>query len=88
MTIANPLGSNLHQVLPLQQQPATITTTTETGIADWKILGAMQSIKPPNGYAIRIAAPNWIQRILWRALGVTWKDLRPERDMDELRKLK
>lgn len=32
--------------------------------------------------------PNWLQRILWRALGVTWRDLRPERSMDELRRLK
>ena len=32
--------------------------------------------------------PNWLQRILWRALGVEWKDLRPERAMQELGKLK
>ena len=36
----------------------------------------------------RIAPPNFLQRIIWRALGVTWKDLRPERKLDELGKLK
>lgn len=33
--------------------------------------------------------PNWLRRLIWRvALGVVWKDLRPERALEELAKLK
>ena len=33
--------------------------------------------------------PNWMRRLIWRwALGVTWKDLRPENDLETLRRLK
>ena len=33
--------------------------------------------------------PNALRRLIWRvALGVVWKDLRPERALDELAKLK
>lgn len=42
-------------------------------------------------YVMRFEAPppNWLRRLIWKwALGVTWKDLRPERQMDELRTLK
>lgn len=40
---------------------------------------------------VRFSAPppNWLRRLIWKwALGVTWKDLRPERDMETLRTLK
>lgn len=33
--------------------------------------------------------PNLIRRLIWKwALGVTWRDLRPERDMETLKGLK
>ena len=33
--------------------------------------------------------PNFIRRLIWKwALGVTWRDLRPERQIDDLRRLK
>ena len=33
--------------------------------------------------------PNFIRRLIWKwALGVTWKDLRPEHDLETLKKLK
>ena len=33
--------------------------------------------------------PNWLRRLIWKwALGVTWKDLRPENDLETLRRLK
>ena len=45
-------------------------------------------LKAPREFDGRIAQPNFLQRLLWRALGVTWKDLRPEHDLETLKKLK
>lgn len=46
-----------------------------------------RSLSAPLDFEARISAPNFFQRLLWRALGVTWRDLRPERDMEALRRL-
>ena len=45
-------------------------------------------LKAPKQFDGRVTAPNFLQRLLWRALGVTWKDLRPEHDLETLKKLK
>ena len=61
-------------------------TVSETLTAD-KLNRAVMSVEGGE-WRCRVAPPNRLQRILWRALGVTWKDLRPERKLDELGKLK
>lgn len=44
--------------------------------------------RPEDSMRFTAPPPNIIRRLLWRALGVTWKDLRPENQMGELRRLK
>jgi hypothetical protein len=54
----------------------TYARQSEMSIGDWRI----QTSNPP---------PNFIRRLIWKwALGVTWRDLRPERDMETLKGLK
>ena len=46
------------------------------------------AVRLPN-FEARVTAPNFLQRLIWKwALGVTWKDLRPEQDLETLKKLK
>lgn len=87
---------NYHQVEGAGRT-ATVTTSTGTNgpftqgstLSANELNQAFSSVlyAPPN-FISRISAPNFFQRLLWRALGVTWKDLRPERDMEALRRLK
>ena len=74
---------------------STVSDSTNWNVASqWKMLPVMQSEMQlgdqPDSF-VRFAAPppNFVRRLIWKwALGVTWKDLRPEKKLDELGKLK
>ena len=45
-------------------------------------------LRAPAGIVGSVRAPNWLQRVLWKALGVEWVDIRHELALKELAKLK
>lgn len=75
----DPRVATFHKTVTNSTHPVSLDLQSEMRLGDDEMNYARFAAPPPN----------WLRQLLWKwALGVTWKDLRPERAMDELQKLK